>query len=215
MVTETEKLKKAKKALHELIKKYHLLTEEEKFVLTKIFNQETGGKLSPYNSPEPVALTLLPVHDPVTGEFFIVAGRRTIEPGNGLIALPGGYVEHHEQPNVAGAREMFEETGIQLNPQKLVPIFSPRTTSKTNCTLIFMLYTESFPFTVQELNQILIDSKSTETSEMALIKNGTELAFPVHEEVVTHFFENINVYSEYIKKMDKYVPHNEIFKKPE
>lgn len=207
-------LRIAETKLDSFMKTYQKLTEDEKFILAKTFNKKTGGKLSPYNSPEPVALTLLPVHDPVTGEFFIVAGRRTIEPGYGLIALPGGYVEHHEQPNVAGAREMFEETGIQLDPNKLVPIFSPRT-SKSNCTILFMLYTESFPFTVEQLNQILIESQSTETSEMALIKNGTKLAFPAHEEVVTHFFDNFAVYSKYIKKMNIYIPHNEIFQKPE
>ena len=36
---------------------------------------------------------------------------RNLPPGNGLLALPGGFVEYGEDPELAVLRELVEETG--------------------------------------------------------------------------------------------------------
>ena len=47
----------------------------------------------------------------VEADGGIVLGRRAIEPGRGLWCLPGGFVNHDEDPAVAAVRECWEEVG--------------------------------------------------------------------------------------------------------
>src|SRR5690242_3203089 len=59
-----------------------------------------------YLNPTPVSVVLLPVEDGV------LAVRRTILPQQGMLALPGGFVDLKETWQEAGAREVQEETGL-------------------------------------------------------------------------------------------------------
>jgi ADP-ribose pyrophosphatase YjhB (NUDIX family) len=70
------------------------------------------GLLS-YQNPIPVAVVLLPVDD---GVLLV---RRGIEPGRGQLAFPGGYINLGESWQEAGARELFEETGITVAPEEI------------------------------------------------------------------------------------------------
>ena len=64
-------------------------------------------------NPLPVSVILLPVDD---GVLLV---RRNIEPQIGQLALPGGYMNLGETWQQAGARELFEETGIIIRPEEL------------------------------------------------------------------------------------------------
>jgi ADP-ribose pyrophosphatase YjhB (NUDIX family) len=46
--------------------------------------------------------------------------RRDVEPGRGLWALPSGFVESDESPEVAACRECHEETGVTVGDLRLV-----------------------------------------------------------------------------------------------
>ena len=50
--------------------------------------------------------------------------RRAIQPGIGLWSLPGGYVDRGEVVEVAAAREVLEETGLEVDVTGLVGVFS-------------------------------------------------------------------------------------------
>lgn len=56
------------------------------------------------------------VVDPDRG---VLLTRRDIEPGIGEWALPGGYLEVEETPQVGAARELEEETGVRVDPDDL------------------------------------------------------------------------------------------------
>jgi len=50
--------------------------------------------------------------------------RRAVETGYGLWSLPGGYVDRGEVVEEAAAREVLEETGLQVKINGLVGLFS-------------------------------------------------------------------------------------------
>ena len=52
--------------------------------------------------------------------------RRANEPGLGLWSMPGGYVDRGEVVEEAAAREVLEETGLEVEVQDLLGLFSQR-----------------------------------------------------------------------------------------
>ena len=56
------------------------------------------------------------------GEILMV--RRALEPGIGLWSIPGGYVDRGEVVEQAAAREVREETGLRVEVERLVGLFS-------------------------------------------------------------------------------------------
>lgn len=57
---------------------------------------------------------------------------------DGLYSLPGGHVEPGESLGVAGARELFEEVGVAVEPQSLVMLGVVHRRSDTNRIDFFM-----------------------------------------------------------------------------
>ena len=52
--------------------------------------------------------------------------RRAVQPGIGLWSMPGGYVDRGEVIEEAAAREVLEETGLEVEVEHLVGLFSER-----------------------------------------------------------------------------------------
>jgi ADP-ribose pyrophosphatase YjhB (NUDIX family) len=67
-----------------------------------------------------LVVTTLPVTD--RGEAILIL--RGIEPGYGLWAQPGGFLEIDETVSEAAVRETLEETGLVVRPGELVGIYS-------------------------------------------------------------------------------------------
>jgi 8-oxo-dGTP diphosphatase len=59
----------------------------------------------------------------VEAEGGVVLGRRAIEPGYGLWCLPGGFVNHDEDPALAAARECVEEIGAAVDLTGLLCVY--------------------------------------------------------------------------------------------
>lgn len=53
----------------------------------------------------------------------VVLGRRSIEPGYGLWCLPGGFVNHDEDPAQAAVRECMEEINVPVELTGLIGVF--------------------------------------------------------------------------------------------
>ena len=54
----------------------------------------------------------------------VVLVKRKNEPYKGKWALPGGFVEYGEKVELAAAREALEETGIEVELQELLGVYS-------------------------------------------------------------------------------------------
>jgi ADP-ribose pyrophosphatase YjhB (NUDIX family) len=72
-----------------------------------------------YVNPRLVVTTL-----PITEAGQIVLIRRGIEPGIGLWAQPGGFLEVDESVNQAAIRETWEETGLLVEPGEIVGLYT-------------------------------------------------------------------------------------------
>ena len=71
-----------------------------------------------YYDPKVTAVTI------VERDGRVLMVKRGLEPGIGLWSLPGGYVDRGEPVEVAAAREVLEETGLEVDVAGLVGVFS-------------------------------------------------------------------------------------------
>jgi ADP-ribose pyrophosphatase YjhB (NUDIX family) len=134
-----------------------------------------------FQNPIPVVVGLIPVN---SGVLVI---RRGVAPRKGWLALPGGYIEVGESYEAALVREVYEETGLELNV-KLVKLINVR--SALDGTLII------FATTSEHSKEALPAFSTTdETTERMVIGGPIELAFPMHTELVEAYFNgNLRAY---------------------
>ena len=127
-----------------------------------------------FRNPLPVAVVLQPV------DGGVLTVRRTIEPASGWLALPGGYVDWGETWQAAGAREVWEEAGVKIDPAGLREF---QVFSAGNSTL--MIVAMATPLTMADLPPFV---PNEEASERQILTTPQELAFPLHTEVLTAYF---------------------------
>lgn len=72
-----------------------------------------------YVNPRLVVTTL-----PVTAAGEVMLLRRGIEPGRGLWAQPGGFMEIDETVQEGAVRETLEETGLLVRPRDIVGLYT-------------------------------------------------------------------------------------------
>ena len=84
-----------------------------------------------YESPIPAVSTIL------IAEQKILLVKRAIPPYVGKWAPPGGFAEKGESMTEAAVRETFEETGIEISDETLVPFFMSSITSVNQYYIAF------------------------------------------------------------------------------
>jgi ADP-ribose pyrophosphatase YjhB (NUDIX family) len=127
-----------------------------------------------YLNPTPVAVTLLPV------DGGVLTVRRGIEPRKGQLALPGGFITLGESWQEAGARELFEETGITIDPTKITHF---QTLSAPDGTLL--IFGLAQPVRAAALPEFV---PNEETAEIVVLEAPAELAFSLHTSVLADYF---------------------------
>jgi len=139
----------------------------------------TRCDLITYVNPLPVAVLLQPV-----GKKGLLLVRRGIQPRQGMVALPGGFIEVGESWQEAAARELWEETGLVVEPEA-VALFDALS-APDGTLLIFglapALSGDNLPLFVA----------SAEATERVIIDRPQELAFSLHTRAVTRFFEGFS-----------------------
>ena len=102
---------------------------------------------------------------------------------SGWLALPGGYIDYGESWQHAGAREVFEETGLAIDPDQIREF---RVRSAPDGTLLVFGLAQPIgrddvpPFVPNE-----------ETQEIKVITAPEELAFSLHTEVLRDYFDQL------------------------
>lgn len=143
-----------------------------------------GCRTPVWSNPIPVSVVLTPVKT-AEGEGLLVV-RRAIQPQLGKLALVGGFLEDHETWQQGGAREIREESGVNVDPSTLTPFWFTSTQPKPNRVLLFSLATPI------ERSALPAFVPSPETSERGLVFGPDGLdevfAFPLHAEAARRFF---------------------------
>ena len=122
--------------------------------------------------------TVVVVRVPLRGGLLMV--RRALPgEGQGKLALPGGYQMAGQSWQEAGAREVLEETGVRLDPAAL-RLVAVETTPDRRQNLLFCEAppaTHDGPF-----------AHDAEVSDVVVIHEAVETAFPLHTAQVAAFF---------------------------
>ena len=130
-----------------------------------------------WRNPIPVSVLLVPVDEGV------LTVRRNIPPGQGLLALPGGFIDWGESWQQAAVRELREETGLMATQEEL-NLLHIETAGN-----VMIVFARTGPRVWGDL-QFQIDPG--EVIEVVKINGPEELAFPTHTEVVQRFFQTRN-----------------------
>jgi ADP-ribose pyrophosphatase YjhB (NUDIX family) len=132
-------------------------------------------------NPVPVSVVLVPIDDGV------LVVRRNIEPQKGQLALPGGYINYGESWQAAGAREVFEETGLMIDPDHIREF---RVRSAPDSTLLIFGLAKPIgrAITRGDLPPFV---SNEETQEIKVITAPEELAFSLHTEVLRDYFDQL------------------------
>ncbi len=133
-----------------------------------------------FRNPLPVCVILVPIQE--NGRRGVLAVRRSIPPRIGEIALPGGYINFGESWQEAGAREVFEETGVSIDPAEIVEY---RVRSAPDGTLI--IFGLAQPQNLQLLPDFVIND---EASQRLVLFEPAPMAFELHNEMVSGFLNS-------------------------
>lgn len=116
----------------------------------------------------------------VETEGGIVLGRRAIEPGYGLWCLPGGFVNHDEDPAAAATRECREEIGAEVDITSLIGVYH---VAKTTASSIVGIAYAGRPRSGEKL------IPGGEMLELGVFSLDAmpQLAFPSHREVIARY----------------------------
>jgi 8-oxo-dGTP diphosphatase len=128
-----------------------------------------------WQNPKPVVVALTAVNN---GLLLV---KRNIQPGYGEWALPGGFMDMNESWQEACARELLEETGVEVDANKI-------DLSGVYCDgshILFFGHTE-----VVSIKQIKDFIPNNEVSEIMIGREPMKLAFDSHTEYMRKAFGN-------------------------
>lgn len=126
-----------------------------------------------WNNPKPVTVTLVPKGD------GLVLIKRKVEPRPGMWALPGGFMEEGESVEQGACREVKEETGLDVEIDRIVASF---TTKKGLNQVLFLCLAKPVTGTPSPSDDAL-DAQVFSKNEVP-----EDIAFPLHQAAIERYF---------------------------
>lgn len=132
-------------------------------------------------SPSPVAVLIQSVKGD-DGRSGVLLGRRSIEPGKGLWALPGGFIDAADETvQIAAARELFEETGFTVEDPEAMTISHTFSDGRH-----FLIFVENMnPLTEEEVHSKFVTN--SECDEVMVAYEPIDLAFSSHTKALSDY----------------------------
>lgn len=133
-----------------------------------------------FSNPVPVSITLLAAYSEGDKKPGALVQKRNIDPQKGSWALHGGYLESHETWQQGAVRELKEELNLDLDSKHIVLM---DILSASNGNLLIFNYI-GFPIHIKNIPFV----PNNEVSEIKIVHEPIELAFPIHNEMLKRFF---------------------------
>jgi 8-oxo-dGTP diphosphatase len=128
-----------------------------------------------WDNPKPVTATLIPI------DGGLVLVKRKFEPYVGDWCLPGGFIEAREAPEESAQREVLEETGLEVEIDRLLGACSPG--RGINVIILFYL--------AKSVKGTLVPGD--DASEAGVFQKSElppNIAFDLHRRMVAEFFSD-------------------------
>ncbi len=126
-----------------------------------------------WDNPKPVTATLVPMDD------GLVLVRRKYEPFTGYWCLPGGFIESAEHPAESAAREVFEETGLNIELNRLLEASAPG--HGINVVILFYLAKPAS-------GQLVAGDDASEVQVFHAGSLPPKIAFELHRQMIARYF---------------------------
>jgi len=107
------------------------------------------------------------------GEILLI--QRGVEPGRGRWALPSGFIEVDETPEIACLRELEEETGLKGKVVRLIGVYSQKSRLYKNVLIV--------AYEVKGRGNLLPGSDSLR-AEYFRADGLPDIAFPSHAKII-------------------------------
>lgn len=127
-----------------------------------------------WDNPKPVTATLVPL----SGGLVLV--KRKFEPFVGHWCLPGGFMEASEHPEQSAAREVFEETGLEIEINRLLGATTPG--RGINVLILFYLAR-------QARGEMKAGDDASDVAAFRKDELPENIAFELHRKMIRDFFE--------------------------
>lgn len=131
-----------------------------------------------WDNPKPVTATLIPI------DGGLVLVKRNCEPFVNDWCLPGGFIEARESPEESAAREVREETGLEVDIKQILGAFSPG--RGINVIILFYLAGEKVRGKMRA---------GDDASDVAVFKKHelpSNVCFDLHRKMIKQFFDGSN-----------------------
>lgn len=129
-----------------------------------------------WDNPKPVTITLVPMDD------GLVLVKRKLDPGKGLWALPGGFIEGFEKPVEGASREVLEETSLTVEIDRVVGAFGARPGVNQVIFVFLARPAQGTPVAGDDA----LEARVFKHDEVP----WDEIAFPLHKEAIKRFFQD-------------------------
>lgn len=130
-----------------------------------------------WDNPKPVTATLVPT------ESGIVLVKRKYEPYVGDWCLPGGFMEAREEPEESAQREVFEETGLNVEIDRLLGAFSPG----KGINVIILFYLAKLA-----KGSMVAGDDASEVAAFTKDQLPANVAFELHRRMIAQFFDDFS-----------------------
>ncbi|GAB4441440.1 MAG: NUDIX domain-containing protein [Turneriella sp.] len=127
-----------------------------------------------WSNPLPVAVVA------VRAEGGVLIVRRGIEPAKGKWALPGGFLETGETWQEGSCREVFEETGLRIDPAD-IELVEALSVAQNSQIILFSATRSTY-----RLRDCSFKA-SEETLDLRVLREPEELAFTGHTAFARRF----------------------------
>src|SRR5215813_14125919 len=128
-----------------------------------------------WDNPKPVTATLVPM------DGGLVLVRRKFEPYVDYWCLPGGFMESTEHPEESAMREVFEETGLNIEVERLLGAYSPG--RGINVVILFYLAKPAS-------GEMVPGDDASDVHAFKQDELPHNIAFELHRKMISRWFES-------------------------